>query len=80
MIPAETPVGDGAPAATLRLGQIGERLGFAVTANFLASLGFAPAGRDKAAVLYRQTDFPLMCAALVRHVRNVQAGQAEEVA
>lgn len=80
MIVAETPVVKAAPAATLRLGQIGERLGFAVTANFLASLGFAPAQRERAAVLYRETDFPLMCAALVRHVRTVQAGQAEQAA
>ncbi|MBB5610378.1 MULTISPECIES: hypothetical protein [unclassified Janthinobacterium] len=58
---------------TLRLGQIGDRLGFAVTAVFLESLGFAPAGADRAAKLYHDSDFPSMCSALRRHIADVQA-------
>lgn len=54
-----------------RLGQIAERLGFSLTADFLTSLGFAPAARDRSAVLYRSADFPLICQALVNHIGNV---------
>jgi putative phage-type endonuclease len=57
---------------TLRLGQIGERLGFTVTADFLMSLGFPPAATDKSAKLYHEADFPRICAALVNHINRVQ--------
>jgi hypothetical protein len=60
----------------LRLGQISQRLGFDVTANFLASLGFAPAAQDKAAKLYRADDFPRICAALQRHISAVAQPKA----
>lgn len=65
-VDAQTP-----PA--LRLGQIGERLGIALTADFLTLLGFAPAATDRAAKLYHEADFPRMCAALSRHIAAVQA-------
>lgn len=61
---------------TLRLGQIADRLGFALTAEFLRTLGFAPAARDKAAMLYHERDFAMICAALTRHISAVQAKQA----
>jgi hypothetical protein len=64
----------------MRLGEISQRLGFDVTANFLASLGFAPAATEKAAKLYHAKDFPLICNALVRHVRAVQSTQVEQAA
>lgn len=54
----------------LRLGQISERLGFALTADFLRTLGFEPAGRDRAAVLYHEADFPRICAALVKRINS----------
>ena len=53
---------------TLRLGQIAERLGFALTADFLRKLGFAPAGKDRAAVLYHEADFAGICDALVKRI------------
>lgn len=67
-----------APVAppSLRLGQIAERLGFALTAQFLGTLGFEPAARDKAAQLYHEHDFAMICAALQRHISAVQAKQA----
>lgn len=76
-----TPIAAARPAAagtppTLRLGQIAERLGFSLTADFLASLGFGAAGRDRAAVLYHETDFPSICAALIRHVTAVAQAKA----
>lgn len=58
---------------TLRLGQIGERLGFTVTADFMLSLGFAPTATDKAAKLYHEADFKNICAALIRHISAVSA-------
>jgi predicted phage-related endonuclease len=58
-------------APSLRLGQIGERLGFAVTADFLASLGFPPAATDKSAKLYHDTDFTKICGAIAQHAMSV---------
>ena len=79
-----TPIAAARPAAsapTLRLGQINERLSpVAVTADGLARLGFAAAGRDRAAVLYHESDFSEICRALVVHVRTVQAAQAAQAA
>lgn len=61
--------------ATLKLGQINERLApIALTADGLATLGFPHVATDKSAKLYRERDFPRICAALVRHIQAVQAG------
>jgi hypothetical protein len=70
-----SPVG----APMLRLGQIRERLGFDVTEAFLNQLGFAVIAHDRAARLYPACDFPMMCAAIIRHVMAAQAGRAEQV-
>jgi hypothetical protein len=51
-----------------------------VTAGGLARLGFTAAGRDRAAVLYYESDFAEICRALVVHVRAVQAAQAAQAA
>lgn len=59
---------------TLRLGQICERLGFALTADFLRHLGFETAATDKAAKLYHGHDFERICTALVRHIQHVAKG------
>jgi predicted phage-related endonuclease len=82
-VPAQvTPIAAARPAAALtaapalRLGQICERLGFTMTADFLARLGFAPAATDKSAKLFHEADFPAMCAALIRHISAIQAKQA----
>jgi putative phage-type endonuclease len=61
-------------APDLKLGQICTRLGFQVTADFLKSLGFEPAGRERAAVLFHESDFPKICDALVRHITGVRQG------
>ena len=60
--------------ATMRLGQISERLGFQLTADFLRSLGFEPVGRERAAVLYSESAFPRICQALVMHINHVSQG------
>jgi hypothetical protein len=75
-VQADPPISMGellVSAPTLRLGQISERLGFTVTADFMLLLGFAPAATDKAAKLYHNSDFPNICAALIRHISAVAA-------
>ena len=59
--------------ATLTIGMINERLGFAVNAEFLAQLGYEPeqVGKFKK---YREHEFLSMCASIVRHVYDVQQG------
>jgi hypothetical protein len=63
-----------APAATseptLKLGEIGERLGFTLTADFLKVLGFE-ATTVKAAKLFHEEDFPAICQALITHISEV---------
>ena len=61
---------------TLKLGQIAERLGFSLPADFLKGLGFDVAARERGACLYHEADFPLILAALVRHIEGVQAKAA----
>ena len=63
-------------APSLKLGQIAERLGFVLTADFLKVLGFEPAATDRASKLYHEADFTHICAALVRHIEGVQAKAA----
>lgn len=57
--------------ARLKLGEINSRLGFTVTAEFLASIGFKPVAHDKNAKLYRSADFNAICAAICGHVDRV---------
>lgn len=63
-----------APAAnetpTMTLGALNARLGFTCSADFLESLGFV-AHRDRAASLYRHSQFPDICAAIAQHVKQV---------
>lgn len=61
------------PIPALRLGQIADRLGFVLKADFLKQLGFEPAGQDRAAVLFHEADFAAICAAVIDHVKAVQA-------
>lgn len=56
---------------TLKLGDISTRLGFTVTADFLHVLGFDPAKTERASKLFHESDFPLMCQALIAHIGEV---------
>lgn len=64
---------------SLKLGQIAERLGFTLTADFLKVLGYEPAATDRASKLYHEEDFPAICQALIAHVAEVSE-QFEQVA
>lgn len=59
--------------ATMKLGQIAERLGFSITAEFISALGIEPKTRERNAVLYRESDFPRICDQLRDHIGIVQA-------
>lgn len=66
-----------APATppTLTLGAIGTRLGFNLSADFLKNLGFE-ATKVKAACLYQESDFDLICGHLVNHINSLREKQA----
>jgi predicted phage-related endonuclease len=55
---------------TLKLGEIGERLGFTVTSEFLATLGFK-ATVERNAKLYRESQWLAICEALIQHITHV---------
>ncbi len=68
--------GEQEPAAieqpTLTLGQINARLEpVRITGEGLCALGFQPAGRQRAAVLYRESDWAAMKVALVNHINQL---------
>ena len=61
-------------APTLRIGTIKERLQhMSVTAEDLRALGFEPAGRERAAPLYHDDDFPAICEAIAAQALAAKA-------
>ncbi|CAN7479531.1 YqaJ viral recombinase family protein [Acidovorax sp. LjRoot74] len=59
---------------TLRIGTIKERLGhMTVTAEDLRALGFEAAGRERAAPLYHEDDFPEICEAIAAQALAAKA-------
>ena len=62
-------------APTLKLGEIGTRLGFQLSADFLRQIGFE-AVKERGACLYQEADFPLMCMRLMSHIQGVLAKKA----
>lgn len=57
--------------ATLKLGTICERLGFSLSEAFIAGLGIERRGSDKRAVLYRESDWPAIKAALITKLQEL---------
>lgn len=53
---------------TLKLGEINARLGFTLSADFLAQLGFV-AHQERSSRLYHERDWPHICAALIWHIQ-----------
>lgn len=73
-----TPVVTQKPAAVIdntariKLGQINERIApLSITAAGLTELGFKAAGKEGAAVMYLESDYPLICEALIQHLTQV---------
>lgn len=69
--PAQKPADTG---ARITLGQINQRLSpISLSAAGLSQLGIQPAGKERAAVLYLESDVDAICAALIRHLSHVSA-------
>lgn len=82
--PAATPITSASPAQQqvaddgqrIKLGDIVNRLGFTLTADFLASLGFEAVAQERSAKLYRASDFEAICTALIHHIQGVRLAKA----
>jgi len=67
--------------AKLTLGQINQRLSpIALSVAGLAQLGIQPAGKDRAAVLYLESDVARICSALILHLTTVARENFKEAA
>lgn len=67
--------------AKITLGQINQRLSpIALSVAGLAQLGIQPAGKDRAAVLYLESDIARICSVLIRHLTTVARGEVKEAA
>ena len=67
--------------AKITLGQINQRLSpIALSVAGLAQLGIQPAGKERAAVLYLESDLPRICAALTEHLQRVVRGEIKRAA
>lgn len=71
------PVPANDSGSTLTLGQINTRLApISLSADGLRQLGIVSIGRERSAVLYRESDFQQICAALINHIQSVQLRKA----
>ena len=67
--------------AKITLGQINQRLSpIALSVAGLAQLGIQPAGKERAAVLYLESDVARICSVLIRHLQTVARGEIKEAA
>jgi hypothetical protein len=67
--------------AKITLGQINQRLSpITLSAAGLAQLGIQPAGKERAAVLYLESDVARICVALTAHLQRVARGEFKEAA
>ena len=65
------------PAARIKLGMINDRLSpLSITTDGLSELGFEPVATERASKLYRESDFPRICEAIVERVLMAAALQA----
>lgn len=82
--PEPTPQQASQPADTgakITLGQINQRLSpIALSVAGLAQLGIQPAGKERAAVLYLESDVARICSALIQHLTAVARGEIKEAA
>lgn len=68
--PVAIPVDSG---ATVTLGQINARLApISLSKDGVSQLGIEPCGRERAAVLYRESDFRRICSALIDTIQSAQ--------
>lgn len=74
------PLSNPDTGARIKLGDINAALGFTVSADFLASIGWPAVAKDKNAMLYRQQDFPAICESIVDHVVAVSSHDFKKAA
>ena len=78
--PALTIAGNTQPpadnGARIKLGDISARLGFQLHAEFVASLGIQSVGKERAAILYRESDFVPLCNALIQRIQSAASEHA----
>lgn len=60
-----------ATSPSLKLGEIGQRLGFTITADFLLTLGFSPAATEKNSKLFHESSFKDICSSIIYHVEKI---------
>lgn len=65
---------------TIKLGEICTRLGFDVSAAFLATLGFEPVATEKNAKRYNEASFPGICRRIADHTLRVGMTTAKKAA
>lgn len=69
---AASPVADDRPP--INLGMIGDRLGFKLSRDFIeGELGIAASHQVKASVFWTEAQWPAITAALIRHIKGVEA-------
>lgn len=79
-MPDEKPQAPADTGERITLGQINARLApIQLTAAGLAQIGIHPAGRERAAVLYRDADIDVISVALIRHLSSVSAHVARQI-
>lgn len=67
--------------AKITLGKINQRLSpITLSVAGLAQLGIQPAGKERAAVLYLESDVARICSVLIRHLTAVARGEIKEAA
>lgn len=64
----------------IKLGEICTRLGFTVSAEFLATMGFDPVATDKNAKLYNEASFPGICRRIADHTLRVGMAPTKKAA
>lgn len=69
-----TPILQADTGARITLSQINTRIApIRITKDGLSELGIESVGKDRAAILYREADFPAICEALVSHLQGLCA-------
>ena len=65
---------------TITLGEIGKRLGFSLPASVIEEFGIHSVGRARAAILYCESDFSVLCLALIERIRSASAQSTKKAA
>lgn len=56
--------------------EVSERLGFQASIAFLKSIGLSPLSEQRVGCYWRESDFPLICLAIIRHLERLERREA----